>query len=114
MRKLNTTGSYYFSDGHYWSYDTKLTDTYKGYKVFNNTYYSATTRKHQADCKYDYSYDIELTDCSYGDWDCLEMIKREIESLQSQLQQRQAQKRNTAKKAEDIQSLTSQRKPRWY
>ena len=108
MTKLNSTGSYSYQNGHYWSYDTKLTDTYKGYRIFNNTYYSATTRKHQCKCRYDYSYDFELNNCSYGDWDCLEMIKREIEDLKYQLEKRQSQKRETEKKKEDIKNLSSQ------
>lgn len=108
MRKFNTTGSYYYNDGHYWSYDTKLTDTYKGYKLFNATWYSATTAKHQSKCRYDYSYDIALHVCSYGDWDCLEMIKREIDDLKDQLEKRKAQKRETEKKKQDIQELSAQ------
>lgn len=105
---LNSTGSYRYSNGKYWSYDTKLTDTYKGYKIFNDTYYSATTRKHQYNCKYDYSYDIALHDCSYGNWNCLEMIKREIDDLKNQLEKRKAQKRATEKKKQDIQELSAQ------
>ena len=36
--KLNSTGSFTYSNGCYWSYDTKLTDRFKGYSIINNTY----------------------------------------------------------------------------
>lgn len=108
MTKLNSTGSYTYSNGHYWSYNTKLTDSFKGYKIFNATRYSATTAKHQCYCKQDFYYDIELHCCSYGNWDVVEMIKREIEDLQYQLEKRQAQKRNTERKLQDIKDLTAQ------
>ena len=46
---LNTTGSFWLdNDGNYWSYDTQLTYDYNGYRIVNNTFYSMTTRKHQA------------------------------------------------------------------
>ena len=106
MTELNSTGSLSFS-GSYWSYNTKLTDNYKGYKIFNDTYYSRTTRKHQYYVKQEYSYDIVLHCCSYGNWNCLEMIKREIQDLKYQLEKRQSQ-RNTTKKKEDINYLTNQ------
>lgn len=108
MTKLNSTGSFWQeSNGEYWSYDTKLTDNYKGYKIFNYTYYSATTRKHQCYVNRVYNYDIALHCCSYGNWDCLEMIKKEIQDLKHQLEKRQSQ-RNTTKKKEDINYLTNQ------
>lgn len=108
MRRLNSTGSYYYNDGHYWSYNTKLTDSYKGYNIMNSTYYSATTSKHQCNCRYDYSYDIELHNCDYGNWDAKEMIQAEINDLKYQLENRKAQKRNTQKKLDDIEYLTKQ------
>lgn len=106
--KINSTGSLSYANGSYWSYNTKLTDSYNGYNIMNNTYYSATTAKHQSYVRYEYNYDISLHDCSYGDWNCKDMIKREIENLKNQLTKRQSQKRNTAKKAEDIKYLTNQ------
>lgn len=36
---LNTTGSFWMSDnGNYWSYNTKMTDSYKGEFFKNITY----------------------------------------------------------------------------
>ena len=47
--KLNSTGSFWLdNNGNYWSYDTQLTYDYNGYQLVNNTFYSMTTRKHQA------------------------------------------------------------------
>lgn len=108
MRKLNSTGSYYTANGKYWSYDTKLTDTYKGYRIFNNTFYSMTTRKHQSDCKYGLSYEIELTQCGYGDWDCVKSIQNEIDYIEAQLKTLET-KRNTQKKLETVKQLTEQK-----
>jgi hypothetical protein len=46
---LNTTGSFWLdNEGNYWSYSTQLTETYNNYRIINNTFYSMTTRKHQA------------------------------------------------------------------
>ena len=46
---LNSTGSFWLdNDGNYWSYNTQLTCIYNGYRLVNNTFYSMTTRKHQA------------------------------------------------------------------
>ena len=78
--KLNTTGSYTYSDGKYWSYSTKLTETFKGYRFINLTRYSATTSKHQCDLKRRYNYDFILTQCDYGDWDIKKMIADEIKN----------------------------------
>lgn len=104
--KLNSTGSYSYSNGHYWSYDTKLTDTFKGYKIYNGTWYSATTAKHQAKLRYEYSYDITLTQCGYGDWDAEQMIKDEIDYIKNQIKTLEP-KRNTQKKLDTIAELTS-------
>ena len=107
MRKLNTTGSYYYNNGNFWSYDTKLTDSYNGYRIFNNTFYSMTTRKHQADCKRCVNYEIELTQCGYGDWECAGAIQNEIEHMEAELKALET-KRNTQKKLETIEELKNQ------
>lgn len=106
--RLNSTGTLSYSNGSYWSYDTKLTDTYKGYKIYNGTRYSATTSKHQCTVRSKYYYDIELTCCSYGDWDVVEMIKREINYIRQELKTLET-KRNTQKKLETVKQLTEQK-----
>lgn len=105
--KLNSTGSFTYSNGHYWSYDTKLTDRFKGYSIKNNTYYSATTSKHQAKIRsYEPLFDIVLTQCDYGDWDVKEMIKNEIDYIKWQIKKLEL-KRNTQKKLDTITELTT-------
>lgn len=103
--KLNSTGSFYYLNGHYWSYNTKLTDRFKGYSVYNGTYYSATTSKHQAKlCSYEPIFDIVLTQCDYGNWDVKEMIKNEIDYIKYQIKNLEP-KRNTKKKLLTIAQL---------
>lgn len=104
--KLNSTGTYYFLCGCYWSYRTKLTDIFKGYKILNNTYYSVTTSKHQSKLRCEYDYDIELTQCTFGNWDAEQMIKNEINYIKNQIKTLEP-KRNTQKKLETITELTS-------
>lgn len=49
VKKLNSTGSLWLdANANAYSYNTQLTGNYKGLSVFNNTFYSRTTRKHQA------------------------------------------------------------------
>ena len=64
---LNTTGSFWLdNDGNYWSYNTQLTCNYNGYRLVNKTFYSMTTRKHQAQI-YRTSIDIliDVGHCGY-------------------------------------------------
>lgn len=64
-KKLNSTGSLWLNnDGNAFSYNTQLTNTYKGLRVFNNTFYSMTTRKHQAYFNRN-NFDLILTTCRY-------------------------------------------------
>ena len=108
--KLNSTGSFTYSNGCYWSYDTKLTDRFKGYSIINNTYYSVTTSKHQAMIRsYEPLFDIVLTQCGYGDWDVKAMIKEEIDYIKWQIEKLEP-KRNTQKKLDTITELTSKLK----
>ena len=63
---LNTTGSFWLdNDGNYWSYHTQLTCNYNGYRLVNKTFYSMTTRKHQAQI-YGTSRDILIDVGHYG------------------------------------------------
>lgn len=65
VKDLNTTGSLWLdNNGNIYSYSTQLTGNYKGLRVFNNTYYSMTTRKHQAQFDKN-SFDIILNCCRY-------------------------------------------------
>lgn len=99
--RLNTTGSFWMSDnGNYWSYNTKMTDRYKGEVFKNITYYSATTRKHQ--CRIPYvKFNHQLDVKYYGNWDIEDAIKRNIKFLERENRQR-VQKRKTKNNLECI------------
>ena len=104
--RLNSTGSLSFSNGKYWSYSTKMTDSYNGYRLFNSGRYSTTTAKHQAVIRREYDYDIALTQCPYGDWDCEEVLIDELHATKRVLELRKKQ-RKTNNQKEDIKKLTS-------
>lgn len=98
---LNTTGSFWMSDnGNYWSYNTKMTDYYKGEFFKNITYYSCTTSKHQSQVPYaDFNHQLEF--CGYGNWDIEDVIKRNINFIAYENKQR-VQKRKTKNNLERI------------
>lgn len=98
---LNSTGSFWFSaDGNYWSYSTKMTDYYKGEFFKNTTYYSNTTSKHQSQIPCEDS-NHQLNVRRYGNWDIEEVIKENIDFLESENKQR-VQKRKTKNNLECI------------
>lgn len=86
-------------------------------KVFNDTYYSATTRKHQANIReYQFISDIVFHHCPYGEWSLdtafkneISMTKYELEKLQNKtrkLGKRQAKKLETLKaRLQELQNL---------
>ena len=104
--KLNSTGSLSFSNGKYYSYSTKMTDNYKGYRLFNSGFYSHTTAKYQAVIRREYDYDVALDYCPYGEWDCEEVLTKELSYTQDSLELRKKQ-RKTDKQKEDIIKLTN-------
>lgn len=102
--KLNSTGSLSFYNGKYWSYSTKMSDSFNGYRLFNSGFYSPTTAKHQAVIRREYNYDIALEYCPYGDWDCEDVLKKELAWTKEDLTKRKSQ-RKTDKQKEDIKKL---------
>lgn len=101
MAKLNSTGTLWLDDnGNAYSYNTQLTNHYKGLRVFNNTYYSSTTRKHQAQFDKN-SFDLILNCCRYGTRlqpiEIENAIKEELKILDYNLLELEAE-RNTRKK----------------
>lgn len=106
-RMLNTTGSFYVIGYNYYSYNTQLTGYFANEFWYNNTYYSTTTRNHQAALKKHY-IDIDdlhtLNHCSYGDQDWSECIKKEIKAIKNELNLRYC-KRRTANNVYEIQRL---------
>lgn len=108
MKKLNTTGSLWMSnDGNAFSYNTQLTGTYKNLKVFNNTFYSMTTRKHQGYFNRS-NFELILTNCEYETKltsnEVEQAIKDEIANIDWEFCQI-IDKRNTQKKKQKIQEL---------
>lgn len=91
MTNINTTGTHWKDgDGNHWSYSTQLTGCYKGHFLFNDTYYSATTRKHQSYSKREfYPTEFEtLRHCRYGQQNWEQCIKDEIEYITSEVNTR--------------------------
>ena len=112
MQKLNTTGSFWKdSEGDYFSYNTQLTSNYKGLTVFNNTFYSMTTRKHQASFNKN-NFDLILTTCRYSTRlqpdEIEKAIKYELYYIDDDLKELN-QKRNTQKKKDTIKELNSRK-----
>lgn len=108
MKKINTTGSFKLDDkGNYWSYNTQLTTTYKGHTVFNNIFYSASTRRHQSNVPYYLKKDIVLNyACEFGSIDCNRDFKNEISTLKSLIKDLK-HKRNTKKKINTIKAYAN-------
>lgn len=112
MKKLNSTGSLWLNDeGYAFSYNTQLTNTYKGLSVFNNTFYSMTTRKHQSNFNKS-NFELILTNCEYGtrltDYEVEDAIKNEIAEIDWTFCQ-MIDKRNTKKKKETLKQMLSRK-----
>lgn len=108
VKKLNSTGSLWLNnEGYVFSYNTQLTSHYKNLRVFNNTFYSMTTRKHQS--RFNRSnFDLILTTCEYSTrlqpYEVEQAIKSEIANIDWTFCQL-LDKRNTKKKKQKIQEL---------
>lgn len=112
MKKLNSTGSLWMdSNSNAYSYNTQLTGYFKGLSVFNNTYYSMTTRKHQAYFNRN-NFELILTTCEYGTrlqpYEVEQAIKSEIANIDWEFCQL-LDKRNTKKKKETLKQLLSRK-----
>ena len=111
-KKLNSTGSLWLdANANAYSYRTQLTGYFKNLKVFNNTFYSRTTRKHQAQFNKS-NFDLILTTCKYStrlEPDEIEQaIKNEIAEIDWTFCQL-FDKRNTKKKQETLKQLLSRK-----
>ena len=112
MQKLNTTGSFWKnSEDNYFSYNTQLTGNYKELTVFNNTFYSMTTRKHQAYFRGD-KFDLILNTCRFSTRlqpdEIEKVIKYELDDIDNNLAEL-SKKRNTQKKKATIKLLNSRK-----
>lgn len=99
--ELNSTGSFKMIDGDYFSYSTRMSASFKGYSFINRTYYSATTRKHQANLPA-VPYYRQLEYCPYGNWNIQEQIERETLYLNDTLEVLQKNKSTQGKIKEKI------------
>ncbi len=112
MKRLNSTGTLWVNnDGNAFSYNTQLTNTYKGLRVFNNTFYSVTTRKHQGQFNRN-SFELVLTTCKYNTRlttnEVEEAINRELNNIDWELIYL-LDKRNTKKKKDTIKELNNRK-----
>lgn len=112
-KKLNSTGSLakHIPTNTIYSYNTPIYQefyTRKGLlKVFNDTYYSATTRKHQANIRdYEFCSDVVFHYCPYGNWSLDTAFKNELTVIQYELEKLENKTRKLGKRqAEKLESL---------
>lgn len=113
-KKLNSLGSLlkHVPTNTIYSYRTPIYQefcTRKGLlKVFNDTYYSMTTRKHQAKIGHLKSYaDLIVHYCPYGNWSLDTAFKNEISMTEYELEKLQSKTRKLGKRqAEKLETLT--------
>lgn len=112
-KKLNSTGSLlkHVPTNTIYSYSTPIYQefcTRKGLlKVFNDTFYSMTTRKHQGIIwRYRTQSDIVFHYCPYGNWSLDTAFKNEITMTEYELEKLQNKTRKLGKRqAEKLESL---------
>lgn len=112
-KKLNSTGSLlkHIPTNTIYSYRTPIYQefcTRRGLlKVFNDTYYSATTRKHQSNLwGYRTQSDIVFHYCPYGNWSLDTAFKNEITMTEYELEKLQNKTRKLGKRqAEHLENL---------
>lgn len=100
MQKLNTTGSLIRVNDTIYSYSTPIYKVFTNpnglkLRVFNNTFCSTTTRKHQADVKryYEPNYDLVVNNAPYGNWSLETVLKNEFTMLKQELEELNNKKR---------------------
>lgn len=112
-KKLNSTGSLlkHIPTNTIYSYRTPIYQefcTCRGLlKVFNDTYYSTTTRKHQANIReYKTQSDVVFHYCPYGYWSLDTAFKNEISMTEYELEKLQNKTRKLSKRqAERLETL---------
>lgn len=114
ITKMNSTGLLYHNNinNDIVSYSTPIYREFtlsngKVLKVFNDTYYSATTRKHQANIReYQFIADIVFHYCPYGNWSLDTAFKNEISMTEYELEKLQNKTRKLGKRqAEKLETL---------
>lgn len=116
--KFNSTGTFYehVPTNTVYSYNTPIYQefcTRRGLlKCFNNTYYSNTTRKHQANLwGYKTQSDIIFHHCSYGNWSLDTAFRNEITMTEYELEKLQNKTHKLGKRqAERLEALKARLK----
>ena len=109
--KLNSTGSLFQVGDFIYSYKTPIYKEFMlnggTFKVFNDTYYSITTRKHQAQIGHLRSYaDLIVHYCPYGEWSLDTALKNEISMTEYELEKLENKTRKLGKRqAEQLENL---------
>lgn len=116
--RLNSTGTLTGTfNGTILSYRTPIYREFtlnngKVLKVFNDTYYSATTRKHQASIRdYERQSDIVFHYCPFGDWSLDTAFKNEISMTEYNIEKLENKPRKLGKRqAEQLENLKTRLK----
>lgn len=112
-KKLNSTGSLskHIPTNTIYSYATPIYEefcTRKGLlRVFNDTYYSRTTGKHQANIRdYQFNADVVFHYCPYGNWSLDTAFKNEISMTEYNIEKLESKTRKLGKRqAEQLDNL---------
>lgn len=105
IERLNSTGTFTRIDGDYFSYNTRLSFSYKYEYFINKTRYSNTTSKHQARLSYE-DFNHTLYYQRYGYYPEKQAIQFEIDGLKHELEHRQ-NKRKTVNNLNEITRVTN-------
>lgn len=89
--------------GKHYSYNTLLTDYFMGELFCNQTYYSVTTRRHQARLP-EVDFNHRLHNCPYGNFNIYDAFKFEIMDIQAELTRRTT-KRKIFKNSSELAKL---------
>lgn len=109
--RLNSTGSLLQVGDFIYSYRTPIYKEFirngEVFKVFNDTFYSMTTRKHQAQIGHLRSYaDLIVHYCPYGNWSLDTAFKNEISMTEYELEKLQNKTRKLGKRqTEQLENL---------
>ena len=105
IERLNSTGSFTRIDGDYFSYETRLSFSYKCEFFINRTGYSSTTSKHQSNLPLmDFNHTLYYQ--RYGYYPEKQAIQFEIDGLKYELETRQ-NKRKTVNNLNEITRVTN-------
>lgn len=101
---LNSTGTCKVIDDEYFSYGQQMTATYKGYRLFDSGFWSATTRKHQGIIRTYIGFNTIDLDYANFNKGVEYSIKEEINNLTYELDERK-NKRKTQKNLDEMDKI---------